>query len=310
MSLTRSMLEGVHCALVTPVDQDDSIDRPAVRRLVGSVLDAAVRGLVPVGGTGEYSALSPRARLAMVEATVEAADGRVPVVAGVLATGFQDAAQAGREFKAAGADGLLLITPYYTTPTQAGIRRYFAAYAEAVGLPLLLYDIPTRTGVAVSPETVAAMAEDGSILGMKACNRDFEQFLRIMTLAGDRIAVMSGEEPFFAAQVAVGATGGILATANLVPRLWNAIYEAARGGDIRGALRKQEELRPFIEDIFRETNPGPLKAAMAMADLDMGRAMLPLLPPSQETIDRLRASVPDVLARERAAPQQRARATG
>jgi len=246
----------------------------------------------------------------MVEATVEAADGRVPVVAGVLATGFQDAAQAGREFKAAGADGLLLITPYYTTPTQAGIRRYFAAYAEAVGLPLLLYDIPTRTGVAVSPETVAAMAEDGSILGMKACNRDFEQFLRIMTLAGDRIAVMSGEEPFFAAQVAVGATGGILATANLVPRLWNAIYEAARGGDIRGALRKQEELRPFIEDIFRETNPGPLKAAMAMADLDMGRAMLPLLPPSQETIDRLRASVPDVLARERAAPQQRARATG
>ena len=310
MSLSKSALEGVYCALVTPFDMEGDVDRGAARRLVDFLLDAGVSGLVPVGGTGEYTALAPRARRAMVEATVEAASGRVPVVAGVLSPGFQEAMQAGLDFKAAGADGLLLITPFYATPSQAGIRAFFKSYAQAVELPLLLYEIPARTGVAVNPETVAAMADDGSIIGMKACNHDLGQFIRLMALVGDRIAVMSGEEPFFATQVAMGATGGILATANMVPRLWGEIYEAARQGNLRRALDRQDELQPFLAAVFGETNPGPLKAAMGMVGLEMGGAMLPLLPPSESTIARLEAIVPDIAARERAAEKGRLAAAG
>ena len=303
MALSKSALAGVSCALVTPVDAQGAVDRAAVRRLVDSLLAAGIDGLVPVGGTGEYPALSPLARREMVEATVAAAAGRVPVVAGVLAPGFADAVQAGREFKAAGADGLLLITPYYTPPTQSGIRQYFDAYLRAVGLPLLLYEIPARTGIAVAAETIAAMAEDGSIIGMKSCNPDLGQFIRVLALAADRIAILSGEEPFFASQVGMGAAGGILATANLVPRLWKQIYMLASGGDLRGALERQAELQPLLAAIFAETNPGPLKAAMAMADLPVGYPLLPLSPPARDTLARLQAVVPPALLRERAAAQ-------
>lgn len=304
--LTRSALEGVYAALVTPVDGDGEVDRGAVHRLVGFLLGSGISGLVPVGGTGEYTALSPAARLAMVEATVEAAAGRVPVVAGVLSPGFSEAAAAGRDFRAAGADGLLLITPYYATPTQDGIRRFFEAFRQEVGLPLMLYDIPARTGVVTRPETVAGMADDGSIIGMKACNRDLDHFIRLMALVGDRIAVMSGEEPFFATEVAMGATGGILATVNMVPRLWSEIYAAAKVGDLGGALARQAELQPFLEAVFAETNPGPLKAAMSMvgpelADLNVGSALLPLMPPGEAIMARLSTVVPEVAARERAA---------
>jgi 4-hydroxy-tetrahydrodipicolinate synthase len=301
MPLTRGALEGVHCALVTPVDGDGNVDRSAAHGLVGFLLDAGIRGLVPVGGTGEYPALSPRARRTMVEATVEAASGRVPVVAGVLSPGFEEGAQAGRDFKAAGADGLLLITPYYTAPTQAGIRAFFRSYAEAVELPLLLYDMPSRTGVAASPDTVAAMVDDGSIVGMKVCNHDLSQFIRLMAQVGDRIAVMSGEEPLFATHVAMGATGGILATSNMVPCLWNEIYEAASRGELRRALAMQDELHPFLIAVFGETNPGPLKSAMSIVDLDMGDVMLPLLPPNESTVARLQTILPKITARERAA---------
>jgi 4-hydroxy-tetrahydrodipicolinate synthase len=239
----------------------------------------------------------------MVAATVDVAAGRVPVVAGVLAPGFADAVQAGRELKAAGADGLLLITPYYTPPTQAGIRTYFEAYRGAVDLPLLLYEIPARTGIAVTAETIAAMAEDGSIIGMKSCNPDLGQLIRVLALAADRIAVLSGEEPYFATQVGMGAAGGILATANLVPRLWREIYALASRGDLQAALEKQDELLPFLAAVFAETNPGPLKAAMAMADLAVGEPLLPLGPPSRDTLQRLQAVVPSTLRRERAAAQ-------
>ena len=172
----------------------------------------------------------------MVEATVEAAAGRVPVVAGILSTGFKEAVQAARDFTAAGADGLMLVTPYYVIPTQEAIREYFQAFAQAVTVPVMLYDIPTRTGVAVKAETIAQMAEDRSIIGMKACNPDFNQFARLIGLAGEKISVLSGEEPFFATHVAMGAHGGILATANLFPKAWQEMFALASAGNLKGAL--------------------------------------------------------------------------
>lgn len=300
MALRRDQLEGVFCAMVTPTRADGGVDREGTERLVEYLLDNGVTGLVPVGGTGEYTALTPAARREMTEVTVRAAAGRVPVVAGVLSPGYGEAVAAGLDLAAAGADALLVLTPFYATSTQERIREYFRRYAAAVPVPVLLYEIPSRTNVALDPATVEAMVDDGSIVGMKACNTSLSQFVGVMRRVGDQIAVMSGEEPFFATHVAMGATGGILATSNLVPRLWNAVQEAARGGDLRAAMARQGELGAFLDAVFAETNPGPLKAAMGIAGLAVGEALCPLGPPTPAVRARLEDLVPKVMARERA----------
>jgi 4-hydroxy-tetrahydrodipicolinate synthase len=215
----------------------------------------------------------------------------VPVVAGVLAPGFKESVQAAKDFAAAGAAGVMLVTPYYVTPTQEGIREYFRAFAQAVPVPVMLYEIPYRTGIAMKAETIAQMADDGSIIGMKACNPDFNQFARVIGLVGDRISVMSGEEPFFATHVAMGARGGVLATANVFPKIWQEIFALASAGNLKGALARQQALLPLLDAAFAETNPGPLKEAMAMVGLPVGHVLRPLQRPRPETMEKLQAAV-------------------
>jgi 4-hydroxy-tetrahydrodipicolinate synthase len=289
--LTKDDLVGIFPALPTPLDDEGKVDAGAVRRLVEFLLGAGVDGLVPVGGTGEYAALSPADRRRMVEATVAAAAGRVPVIAGILSPGFKEALAAARDAEAAGADALMLVTPYYVHASGQGIRDYFAAFAAAVDCPVLLYEIPARTGVALTAETVAGMVEDGSIIGMKACNGDFAQFTRLIDAVGERIGVLGGEEPYFPTHVAMGASGGILATANLVPAPWLEIFRLARDGDLPAALKRHAELYPLLDAIFAEVNPGPLKAALALAGLPVGQVLLPLRPPGPEAMARLEAAL-------------------
>lgn len=291
MRLTIGHLKGLFPAMPTPVDAATNVDVKTTTKLVEFLLAAGVTGLVPVGGTGEYAALSPRDRQIMVEATVKAAAGRVPVVAGVLSTGFKDAVQAGKDFKAAGADGLMLLTPFYVTATPEGMREYFRAFRDGVDLPVLLYEIPSRTGIALRPDTIAGMVEDGSIIGMKACNTDLNQFARVVGLVGNRIAVLSGEEPYFATHVAMGARGGVLATANLFPKAWQEIYGLASAGDLPAALAKQQRLWPLLDAAFAETNPGPLKEAMAMLGMPVGPVLRPLQRPRPETVAKLAAAI-------------------
>jgi 4-hydroxy-tetrahydrodipicolinate synthase len=215
----------------------------------------------------------------------------VPVVAGVLSPGFKESVQAANDFAAAGAVGVMLVTPYYVTPTQEGIREYFRAFAQEVPVPVMLYEIPYRTGIAMKAETIAQMADDRSIIGMKACNPDFNQFARVIGLVGDRISVMSGEEPFFATHVAMGARGGVLATANMVPKIWQEIFALASAGNLKGALVRQQQLLPLLDAAFAETNPGPLKEAMAMVGLPVGHVLRPLQRPRPETMEKLQAAV-------------------
>lgn len=291
MRVSKEQLVGLYPALPTPTDDHDNVDRAATARLVDFLCTSGVDGLVPVGGTGEYAALSPRDRAIMVEATVEAAAGRVPVVAGILSTGFKEAVQAARDFTAAGASGVMLVTPYYVIPTQEGIREYFMAFAQAVDVPVMLYEIPYRTGVALKAETIAQMADDRSIIGMKACNPDFSQFARVIGLVGETISVLSGEEPLFATHVAMGARGGVLATANLSPKIWQEIFALASAGNLKGALARQHRLLPLLDAAFAETNPGPLKEAMAMMGMPVGHVLRPLQRPRPETMARLRAAI-------------------
>jgi len=299
MTLTRDALSGVYPALVTPVDADGKVDAAATKALVDRVIDGGAGGLVPIGGTGEYSAMSRTERRDFTRMVVEAADERVPVLAGIVSPGFADSVEAGNDFKQAGAHAAMLVTPYYAIGTQDGIRRYYAAFRDAVDLPVFLYEIPGRTNVAMKAETVQAIAEDGSIVGMKYSSYDMPEFIKVMAYAGDKIAVFSGEEPLFATHMRLGARGGVLATANVVPRIWRRIHDLAAAGDLTGAIALQEKIRPLLDAVFAEMNPGPLKHAMALSGLDVGDARPPLQPPSAETKADLKRAVADALALER-----------
>jgi 4-hydroxy-tetrahydrodipicolinate synthase len=286
MTLSSDQLSGLYTAIVTPLTQDRQVDISALKKLVRFQLDSGASGIVPIGGTGEYPAFSRDERRTIVSACVEAAEGR-PVIPGVLSTGFEDALEAGRDFAAAGAAAVMTVTPYYAPGTQGGMRAYFRQYRDALDLPVMLYQIPRRTTVAALAETVQAMAEDGSIIGMKYSSYDMPDYIRTVKYAGDKIAILSGEEPLFATHVALGARGGVLASATIYPKIWIEVFNLARAGKLIEALAYQDRIDPVIDAIFLETNPGPLKRYMEIVGMPVGPVRLPLQGPSAETLAKL-----------------------
>jgi 4-hydroxy-tetrahydrodipicolinate synthase len=241
------------------------------------LLDQGIDGVVPLGGTGEYGALSRAERVRMAEVTVREADRRVPVIAGVLDPGYHDAIEAGRDFAAAGADGLLVLTPYYTNPTQGGIRDYFLRYADESPVPILIYEIPYRTRIAIAPEVLHELSRHERIIGMKACNTDMWHFLRTMAGVDDSFAVLSGEDTLFPMHLAAGARGGIVVTATLLPAAWQAIYRLASAGKTNDAIALHRSLIPLMNLAFAETNPGPMKSVMDLIGVRAPRMLAPLV---------------------------------
>lgn len=286
MTLSADSIRGLYTAIVTPLKSDKSVDFDALRKLVRYQLDSGASGVVPIGGTGEYPAFSRSERKAIVEACVEAAKGK-PVIPGVVSPGFQDSVEAGKDFASVGASGVMTVTPYYATGTQEAIRSYFKAYRQEVDLPVLLYQIPYRTNVSVSADTIAGMAEDGSIVGMKYSSYDVPEFIKTVKAAGDKIAILSGEEPLFATHVSLGARGGVLASATIYPKVWVEVFELAAQGKLRDALACQESVNSIVQTLFLETNPGPLKKYMELVGMPVGSVRLPLQDPSEATLAKL-----------------------
>jgi 4-hydroxy-tetrahydrodipicolinate synthase len=289
MALTHQNFDGLYTAIVTPLKADGALDVAGLKKLVRYQLDAGASGIVPIGGTGEYTAFSREERKQIVAACVEEA-GDKPVIPGVLSTGFKDAVEAGKDFTEAGAAAVMTVTPYYAPGTQAGMREYFKAFRDAVDLPVMLYQIPRRTTVAMTAEGVQAMAEDGTIIGMKFSSYDMPEFIKTVKYAGDKIAVLSGEEPLFATHVALGAKGGVLASASIYPKIWLEIFALAKANKLQEALKLQDKVDPVLDSIFLETNPGPLKHYMNLAGMDVGGVRLPLQAPSAETVAKLEAA--------------------
>ena len=296
--LTASDLRGIIPAIPTPVHADDGINVEATRTLLAYLLDQGIDGVLPLGGTGEYGALSRAERTHMTRVTVEAVAGRVPVIPGVLDPGFHDALEAGQAFADAGADALLVLTPYYTNPTQAGIRDYFLRYADASPLPILIYEIPYRTRIAIAPEILHELSRHERIIGMKACNTDMYHFLRTVAGVDASFAVLSGEDSLFPLHVAAGARGGVVVTATLIPRTWRRIHQLASEGRTGEALALHRELIPLMNLVFAETNPGPMKSVMDLIGVDAPELLAPLVPPAPELQQALRAELGRQLARK------------
>ena len=275
--LSAQELQGVLPAIPTPVHADDTIDADAARALIRYLLKQGVDGIVPLGGTGEYGALARTERIRMAELTARECAGKVPVIAGVLDPGYHDALQAGREFAAAGADALLVLTPYYTNPTQQGIRDYYMRYADEAPAPILIYEIPYRTRIAIAPEVLHELSQHERIIGMKACNTDMWHFLRTLAGVDASFSVLSGEDTLFPLHVAAGARGGIVVTASLLPTAWRTMYRLAVGGNTQDALALHRTLIPLMNMAFAETNPGPIKSVMDLIGVHAPAMLAPLV---------------------------------
>lgn len=289
-----SAITGIVTATPTPLRPDATVDAASVHDLARHLVAAGAAGIAPIGGTGEYTALTAKQRTAMVAHTVEAVDGAVPVIAGLLSPGLGDTIAAGRDALAAGADALMVVTPYYSRPVQEGIADYFKQLSDTLDADLMLYEIPYRTGIALTPETVARIADTTRVVAMKACNQNLSQQIRVVAAAGDKIAVLSGEEDVFPLHVAMGARGGVLATSCVFPRLWQRIFEAARYGALARAKHLHAELMPVVDLLFSEHNPAPLKAVLAQLGHPAGDVLPPLRPASAGLQAKLAELIPRI----------------
>lgn len=290
-------LSGIVTATPTPI-KNDQVDVESAKELAQYLVAQGTTALAPIGGTGEYVSLSTTQKIDMVRATVEAVDGAVPTIAGLIAPGLGEALEAGKRILDAGADGLLVTTPFYVRPTQQGIIDYFKAVSDRLDTDLVLYEFPYRTGVSLTAETVQTLAETTRIVAMKACNADTGLQLRVFEAAGDKISILSGDEDVYPLHIAAGARGGLVASSCIIPKVWNSITALVQANKIDEALALHSKIRPFLKLLFSEHNPVPLKAALRLLGRPCGEPLLPLLSASAETEAQLAAWLPKVAALE------------
>ncbi|MFD2237961.1 dihydrodipicolinate synthase family protein [Aureimonas populi] len=276
-------LHGMLPAIPTPLTRDGEVDLATLRTLVEANLEGGAKGIAPMGGTGEYTALSTAQRVSVVRETVKVVGGQVPVVAGVVSPGRAEAVEAGRAFKEAGADALLVVTPFYVVPSQQGVIDYFRSYRAEVDAPIVYYDVPSRTQFVTAVDTLAALADDGTVIGAKICNTDAHYFNRLSVAVGECISLLSGDDMMYAVHMLYGARGGILASAPMLPTTWARIHELLAAGHIAEGVRLHRKLLPVFAALFNEVNPGPLKAMMAELGQPVGPQCLPLTAPGEAT---------------------------
>ncbi|MEM2874878.1 MAG: 4-hydroxy-tetrahydrodipicolinate synthase [Candidatus Hadarchaeales archaeon] len=283
------MFEGAYTAMVTPFGPDGELDEEGLKKNVEFQIRSGIHGLVPVGTTGECSTLSYEEHNRVVDIVVEAANGRVPVLAGTGSNSTWEAIMLTRHAKEAGADGALLVVPYYNRPTQAGLYAHFKKIAEEVDIPQVIYNIPSRTGVNMLPETMAKLARLKNIVGVKEASGDMNQVRRIIELTrGEDFVVISGNDSDTLEMMKLGGVGVISVASNIVPDKVAAMIEAFRSGDVERAERIDRELRPLYKALFIETNPAPVKTAMNWMGMPAGGVRLPLVEMEPENQKKLR----------------------
>jgi len=289
------MFSGTYTALVTPF-RNGEVDEQALRVLVREQVEAGIDGLVPCGSTGESATLTHAEHEQVIAATIDECAGRAKVIAGTGSNNTAEACSLTRFAAERGADGALLISPYYNKPTQQGHIEHYRAVAEAAGLPIIVYNIPGRTGVNMVPETIAAMAEIPNIVGVKEASGSLDQVSQIVQLtrsATDGFDVLSGDDSLTLPMMAVGAHGVISVIGNLVPRRFAELVSSAVAGDFETARRIHFELLPLMSALFTETNPIPIKTAMAMTRDMTDELRLPLTPMTEGPRRRLEGALGD-----------------
>ena len=281
------MFKGSMVALVTPF-KNATVDDEGLRRLVEFQISNGTDVLCPCGTTGESATLSLEEHERVIQVTIESAAGRVPVMAGTGSNNTEEAIRLSRHAKKAGAAGCLLITPYYNRPTQEGLYLHFKKVAGAVDIPIVLYNVPGRTGVNMLPETIERLAKIPAIVGIKEASGSLEQVSQIINRCGEGFAVISGDDANTLPMMAVGGVGAISVTANIAPGLCASMIRAVQAGDWPEARRIHHRLLPLHNAMFLQTNPIPVKTAIGMMGIVSGEVRLPLCPMPDDLNAKLR----------------------
>jgi 4-hydroxy-tetrahydrodipicolinate synthase len=289
-SQTRERIKGSMPALITPFS-DGRLDEDAFRRLVSWQVAEGSHGLVPAGTTGESATLTHDEHMRVVELCVEEARGRVPVIAGAGSNSTAEAVALTRHAKAVGADAVLSVAPYYNKPTQEGLYRHFAAIAEAVDIPIVLYNIPGRSVVEISVETMARLAKIANIVGVKDATANLARPSRERAACGTAFRLVSGEDITALGYMAHGGCGSISVTANVAPRLCAQFQEACMAGAFDRALALQDRLVPLHDAMFCEASPAPVKYAASVLGLCSDEVRLPIVPATEPARARIREAM-------------------
>jgi 4-hydroxy-tetrahydrodipicolinate synthase len=281
------MFKGSIVAIVTPF-KNDKVDEEALSNLIEWHISEGTNAIVPCGTTGEASTLDYDEHYRVIEITVKAAKGRVPVIAGTGANSTDETIMMTKKAKELGADAVLLVTPYYNKPTQEGLYRHYKKVAETIDIPIVLYNVPSRTGVNLLPQTVARLAEIKNIVAIKEATGDMKQVSEIIRLCGERITVISGDDFTTLPLMALGGKGVISVSANIVPRDISAMCRQWEQGNIEEAQRLHFKLEPLNHAMFLETNPIPVKTALSMMGKIEEEFRLPLCPMSEGNKEKLK----------------------
>ena len=276
--MKKTLFTGMATAIVTPMKNDGSVDYEAMGRFIDFQIENGINALVVMGTTGENATLEPEEQKEVIAFTVKKTAGRVPVIAG---TGTNNTAHVLENTKNAcevGVDGILVVTPYYNKATQAGLIKHFTMIADASEVPVILYNVPGRTGCALTPKTVAALAEHPNIVGLKEATGNMAQMVELMHLCGDKIDIYSGEDALTVPMMAMGGSGTISVLSNVLPAESVAMTDACKAGDFKTAAAMQCKFLPLINALFSQVNPIPVKAATAAMGFGDDSLRLPLTP--------------------------------
>jgi len=287
------MIEGVLPALITPFTKDNEVDEEGLRQNIEFLIEGGVSGIVPCGTTGESATLSMSEHEHVIEIAINCST--VPVVAGTGSNNTIEALELTKSAEDAGADAALLITPYYNKPNDRGMIAHFKAISNAVDLPLILYNVPSRTGINLKPEIVADLARESNIIGIKEASGNLEQITRIIELTQDEdFVIFSGDDALTLPIMALGGVGVISVVANVAPSLVVSMVKAFQKGELKEARKLHIELAPLIRAAFLETNPIPIKKAVELIGLSAGSLRLPLASISADNEKKLRTALNDL----------------
>jgi 4-hydroxy-tetrahydrodipicolinate synthase len=271
------MFTGVFTAIVTPFREDESVDEGTLRRLIDFNIEGGVSGIVPCGTTGESPTLSHPEHDHVIELTVEHVDRRVPVIAGTGSNCTREAIRLSRHAEESGADGVLLVNPYYNKPTQEGLYRHFRAVADSVGVPCIVYNIKGRTGVNLETATLMRLIDDcDNIVGVKEASGDINQIREVIQQGPDDFSVLSGDDNITLDLIRSGGHGVVSVASNLVPDRMVALVQAGLAGDFETAEAIEQELSPLLEAEFVETNPIPIKYMLSLKGMCQEVYRLPM----------------------------------
>lgn len=283
----RTPFTGVGTALITPFTKSGALDEAAIKRLAKRQIDNGVHFLVPCGTTGETPTLNAAERRRVVELVLEAANGQVPVMAGAGGYDTQEVVHLSKEMQGIGVQGLLQVTPYYNKPTPEGLYRHFSAIADATSLPIVLYNVPGRTGCNIDAATLARLATIPRVVGVKEASGNIQQMVEICRAVPADFLVLSGDDALTLPLMAIGGRGLISVASNAVPAEMAKMVEAAERGDYAAARQMHQRLVPLMLGNFVESNPGPVKFAMAVMGLCEEVYRLPMVSPRPASQERI-----------------------